>query len=157
MTTYQTFFVLFATALAGCATDAARADAPKQQLVQVPSAALTWTEFFPGGPQDAFVIGSRDAKRGPTAFFFKMKGGFDSGWHTHESAYHAVVLAGTVLETSKGSEASKPLGPGSYYFQPAVVHKTACVKGADCLTYIYEDGRFSFTPTTEDGKPVARP
>jgi Domain of unknown function (DUF4437) len=155
--TKHAYLLLLGSALcaAGCGRDAA-ADADSKQLVQIPASSLKWTPFFPGGPEDAFVIGSRDAKQGPTAFFFKMKAGFDSGWHTHESAYRAVVLAGTVIETSKGSEAPKPLGPGSYYFQPAVVHKTACAKGADCLTYIYEDGRFSFTPTTEDGKPIQR-
>lgn len=123
-------------------------------LVQIPADALKWEPFFPGGPEEAFVIGSKESKAGPTAFFIKFKGGFDSGWHTHESEYTGIVLAGTILETSKDSEAPKPLTAGSYYVQPSTVHKTVCAAGADCQLYIYEQGKFSFTPTDENGKPL---
>jgi hypothetical protein len=132
----------------------ARAKSPAGQLVEVPSAEMKWEEFFPGGPLESFMVGSKEAKHGPTAFFIKFKGGFDSGWHVHESDYTGVVLSGTILETSKGSDAAKPLGPGSYYRQPKVVHKTQCTGAADCLLYIHEEGKFSFTPTSEDGKPL---
>jgi hypothetical protein len=123
-------------------------------FVQTPSAELKWEEFYPGGPVESFVVGSKEAKRGPTGFFIKFKGGFDSGWHVHESEYEAVVLTGTMLETSKGAPAAKPLGAGSYYRQPTVVHRTQCVGPGECLAYIHEGGRFSFTPTSEDGKPL---
>jgi Domain of unknown function (DUF4437) len=132
----------------------ARAKGAATAFVEVPSAEMKWEEFFPGGPLEAFMVGSKEAKHGPTAFFIKFKGGFDSGWHVHESAYTGVVLAGTLLETSKGSVAPRPLGPGSYYLQPSVVHKTQCTGASDCLLYIYEEGKFSFTPTNEDGKPL---
>ena len=132
----------------------ARAKGPAGQFVQLPAADLKFEEFYPGGPVESFIIGSKEAKHGPTAFFIKFKGGFDSGWHVHESEYTAVVLTGTMLETSKGSDAPKPLAAGSYYRQPTVVHRTQCVGAAECLVYIFEEGRFSFTPTTEDGKPL---
>jgi len=127
---------------------------PAGKLVQLPAGELKFEEFYPGGPLESFIIGSKEAKHGPTAFFIRFKGGFDSGWHVHESEYTAVILSGTMLETSKGSEPPKPLGPGSYYRQPTVVHRTQCTGTADCLVYIFEEGRFSFTPTTEDGKPL---
>jgi hypothetical protein len=135
----------------------ARAKGPAGQFVEVPSAEMKWEEFFPSGPLEAFMVGSKEAKHGPTAFFIKFKGGFDSGWHVHESEYTGVVLTGTLLETSKGSETPKPLGPGSYYRQPKVVHKTQCVGTSECLLYIHEEGKFSFTPTSEDGKPLPPP
>jgi hypothetical protein len=34
------------------------------------------------------------------------------------------------------------------------VHKTECAAGAECVVYIHEEGRFSFTPTDENGKPL---
>jgi hypothetical protein len=34
------------------------------------------------------------------------------------------------------------------------VHRTQCLGPGECLAYIFEEGRFSFTPTTEDGKPL---
>lgn len=136
---------------------AARAKGAPVAFVQSPSADRKWEEFYPGGPQESFLLGSKEAKHGPTAFFIKFKAGFDSGWHVHESAYTAVILAGTILETNKNADPPKPLGPGSYYQQPTTVHKTQCTAASDCLVYIYEAGKFSFTPTTEDGKPLPPP
>ena len=132
----------------------ATAKGPSGKFIQLPSAEMKFEEFYPGGPVESFIIGSKEAKHGPTAFFIKFKGGFDSGWHVHESEYTGVVLTGTMLETSKGGDAPKPLGPGSYYRQPTVVHRTQCTGTAECLLYVFEEGRFSFTPTTEDGKPL---
>jgi len=142
-------------AILGCGvTIAAAGPAPK--LVAFPAEALKWEPFFPGGPDEAFVIGTKESKQGPTAFFIRFKAGFDSGWHTHESAYTGIVMSGTIIETSKGQDALK-LRAGSYYLQPIVVHKTQCAPGADCLMYIYEEGKFSFTPTDEAGKPLPQP
>jgi quercetin dioxygenase-like cupin family protein len=127
-------------------------ESPK--LVQVPSGELKWEPFYPGGPEEAFILGTKDAKKGPTAFFIKFKAGFDSGWHIHDSAYTGIILAGTILETDKAADPPKPLVAGSYYMQPKTVHRTQCAPGADCLVYIYEEGRFSFVPTEESGKPL---
>jgi len=142
-------------AILGCSITLASAG-PAPKLVGLPSGELTWEPFFPGGPDEAFVIGTKESKKGPTAFFIRFKAGFDSGWHTHESAYTGIILSGTIIETSKGQDAMK-LGAGSYYLQPTVVHKTQCAPGADCVAYIYEDGAFSFTPTDEAGKPLPQP
>jgi len=73
-----------------------------------------------------------------------------SGTPTHESA---IVLEGTIVETNTGAKPAR-LGAGSYYLQPKTVHRTRCAKGAECLVWIYEDGRFSFTPTDKNGKPL---
>ena len=142
-------------AILGCSITLASAG-PAPKLVGLPAGELKWEPFFPGGPDEAFVIGTKEAKKGPTAFFIRFKAGFDSSWHTHESAYTGIVLSGTIIETSKGQAAVK-LGAGSYYVQPTVVHKTQCAPGADCVAYIYEDGAFSFTPTDEAGKPLPQP
>ena len=145
---------LLALVLAGAALGATAYAKEAGKFVQLPAGELKFEEFYPGGPTESFIVGSKEAKLGPTAFFIKFKGGFDSGWHVHESEYTGVVLTGTMLETSKGSEPAKPLGAGSYYRQPTVVHRTQCVGPGECLLYIFEEGRFSFTPTTEDGKPL---
>jgi quercetin dioxygenase-like cupin family protein len=142
-------------AILGCSVTLANAG-PPAKLVAFPADKLKWEPFFPGGPDEAFVVGTKQAKKGPTAFFIRFKAGFDSGWHTHESAYTGIVMSGTIIETSKGEEALS-LTAGSYYVQPIVVHKTQCAAGADCLMYIYEDGKFSFTPTDDAGKALAVP
>ena len=153
MTRGLSTLLLSGAALLGAGA-AARAKGAAGPFVQLPAADLKFEEFYPGGPVESFIIGSKEAKHGPTAFFIKFKGGFDSGWHVHESEYAGVVLTGTMLETSKGGDAPKPLGAGSYYRQPTVVHRTQCLGTAECLLYVFEEGRFSFTPTTEDGKPL---
>jgi hypothetical protein len=135
---------------------AAEAGEPAK-LVQIPAGDLKWEPFYPGGPEEAFILGSKQAKKGPTAFFIKFKGGFDSGWHVHNSAYTGIVLSGTIIETDKAADPPRPLVTGSYYLQPRTVHRTQCAPGADCLVYIYEDGAFSFTPTDERGKPLPPP
>ncbi len=140
-------------AILGCGVTIASAG-PAPKLVGFPAGELKWEPFFPGGPDEAFVIGAKDAKKGPTAFFIRFKAGFDSGWHVHESAYTGIVMGGTIIETNKGQDALK-LTAGSYYMQPTSVHRTECAPGADCLVYIYEEGKFSFTPTDEGGKPLA--
>jgi quercetin dioxygenase-like cupin family protein len=141
-------------AILGCGLSLASAD-PAQKLVVFQAAELKWETPFPGGPEDMFVVGSKDSKKGPTAFFIKFKGGFDSNWHTHESAYTGLVMSGTIIQTSKGQEPIK-VTAGSCYQQPTVVHRTQCAAGADCVLYVYEDGRFSFTPTDEAGKPLPK-
>jgi hypothetical protein len=137
--------------LAGSAPAQAKEGA---KLVQIPAGDLKWEPFYPGGPEESFTIGSKGAKKGPTAFFIKFKAGFDSGWHIHDSAYTGIILSGTILETDKAADPPKPLVAGSYYMQPKTVHRTQCAPGADCLVYIYEDGPFSFVPTDESGKPL---
>ena len=103
------------------------------KLVQVPAGDLKWEPFYPGGPEEAFIIGSKGAKKGPTG----------------------IILAGTILETDKAAaEPAKSLVAGSYYMQPQTIHRTQCAPGADCLVYIYEEGPFSFVPTDESGKPL---
>ncbi len=62
-------------------TAQAKSGMPSGKFVQLPAGDLKYEEFYPGGPLESFIIGSKEAKHGPTAFFIKFKGGFDSGWH----------------------------------------------------------------------------
>src|SRR4051812_11468505 len=91
----------------------ATAGVPAKQQLQLPAGDLKWEQpFGPSGPKLAFVSG--DMKKGPCSFFFKFPAGFDSGWHTHDADYTAVVLAGTMQNVEQGAEAaSHPLGVGS--------------------------------------------
>jgi quercetin dioxygenase-like cupin family protein len=144
---------MIAAALLGCGVTIAAAG-PPSKLVGFPAGERKWEQVAPGGPEVSFVIGSKESKTGPSAFFLKFKAGFDSGWHTHDTAYTGIVLSGTVVQTSRGQPTMK-LGEGSCYLQPTTVHRTACAPGADCVEYVYEDGPFSFTPMDEAGKPLS--
>jgi len=130
--------------------------APKPQ-VQIPADTVVWAEpFGPTGPKFSKVSG--DEKKGPYSFFLKMAAGSESGWHTHDCDYTAVVISGTAHNIEQGGEAAaKPMPPGSSWTQPAKGnHLNKCDPGADCVVYIHQAKGFSFTPKTADGKAVPK-
>lgn len=63
--------------------------------------------------------------------------------HVHSSNYHLVLLKGVMKHWSAGeSEAGvKPLGPGSYWFQPGEqAHADSCLTD-ECLMFITWEGK----------------
>jgi hypothetical protein len=125
------------------------------KLVQVAAGDLKWEPFYPGGPEEAFIIGSKGAKKGPTAFFIKFKAGFDSGWHVHDSAYTGIILSGTILETDKAAaEPAKSLVAGSYYMQPKTVHRTQCAPGGRLPGLYLRRGSILVRPHRREWKAV---
>jgi len=112
---------------------------------------MTWEEFYPVVRSNPSWSDPRrrstDRRRSSSS---SRAGSTRAGTFTIE--YTAVILSGTILETSKGSAPPEPLGLGSYYRQPRVVHRTQCVGTSECLVYIHEDGEFSFTQPPK-GKP----
>ena len=64
-------------AILGCSATLANAG-PAPKLVAAPAGELKWEPFFPGGPDEAFMVGSKESKKGPTAFFIRFKAGFSA-------------------------------------------------------------------------------
>ena len=96
-------------------------------FVQLPSAEPKWSSSS-GGPVESFVIGSKEAKHSPTSRLHQVQGGFDFGWHVHESDYEAVVLGGNDARDQQGAARSRSRSvPGLVTAQPMVVHRTQCV------------------------------
>jgi len=124
--------------------------APKAEL-HINQDKLTWTQpFGPKGPSFGFVEGKYGDKH-PASFFVKMTAGGDSGWHTHDEDYSAIVIQGTFTEQQQKDSAEVPLP----VIQPAkVVHRNGCLKGTDCLIYVHFDNGAESTPTTREGKPI---
>jgi quercetin dioxygenase-like cupin family protein len=106
----------------------------------------------PGSPELAVVTG--DPKLGG-GFFLKLPAGFKSGLHTHSSDYHAVVISGAPKHWLAGQEkAAKPLGIGTYWFQPGTQpHGDECTGTEPCVLYLVLPGPFDFQPTP-NAKPV---
>jgi quercetin dioxygenase-like cupin family protein len=95
---------------------------------------------LPDGPQLAVLWG--DPSTGPSAMLLTLKRGA-LPLHTHTSDYHLVVLRGKMKHWGVGqTEAdAKPLGPGSYWFQPGnIVHGDACLD-EECLVHIVWSGK----------------
>ncbi|MCL1633095.1 cupin domain-containing protein [Luteimonas sp. SX5] len=109
--------------------------APYEQAVFVPS-----NPDNPGGTQIAVLKG--DPTTGPSAMLMRMKKGA-SPLHVHSSDYQLVVIEGTMkhLGAAQRESDAKPLGPGSYWFQPGEqAHSDACLVD-ECLMYIVWSGK----------------
>jgi hypothetical protein len=134
---------------------AALADSKKSAELHVTPPDLTWAQpFGPKGPSFAFVSGKYGDKH-PASFFAKLTAGGDSGWHTHDEEYSAVVIQGTFSEQQQGDAAEVQLPVGSYFTQPGkIVHRNGCIGTVDCIVYVHFDRGANSTPTTREGKPV---
>src|SRR5262245_14679075 len=83
-----------------------------------------------------------DPARGPSAMLLKFKKG-GGVLHTHTSDYHLTVIQGTMKHWLKGElEAdAKPMGPGSYWFQPGkLAHGNSCLSD-ECVMFIKWEGK----------------
>jgi quercetin dioxygenase-like cupin family protein len=134
---------------------AALADDHKSAEVIVPQSKVSWVQpYGPKGPSFGFVDGKFGDKN-PASFFAKMAAGGDSGWHTHDEDYSAVVIQGTFTEQQHGDAKETTLAPGTYFTQPAkIVHRNGCVSATECIIFVHFDRGASSTPTTRDGQPV---
>jgi quercetin dioxygenase-like cupin family protein len=124
----------------------------------IPTSAQTFAPLDaskPGGPELAVVSG--DPMKSGGGLFLKLPAGFKSGLHTHTADYHAVVVSGAPKHYLVGGDkAAKPLGVGSYWFQPGgQPHGDECTGKDPCVLYIAIMGAFDFTPTptAKPGKP----
>ncbi len=108
----------------------------------------------PEGPRIAVLWG--DPGTGPSAMLLKLKKGPIPA-HVHSNDYHLAVLQGTMKHWGEGeTEATaRPLGPGSYWFQPGnAIHWEACVTD-ECLLHIVWSGRQD-ARLASDSHPSAR-
>jgi len=63
--------------------------------------------------------------------------------HIHNSDYHLVVVQGTMKRWEEGEQeaAAKPLGPGSYWFQPGnQAHAGSCLTD-ERIMFVKWEGR----------------
>jgi quercetin dioxygenase-like cupin family protein len=136
--------VLVVGAVCGIAGLAAsvRAD-DKKQVAKTPFQDAKFVPINPAqpdGPQLAVLWG--DPEKGPSAMLLKFKKG-GGPLHIHTSDYHLVVLQGTMSHWIKGEQESdaKPLGPGSYWFQPGnQAHGNSCLTD-ECVMFIKWEGK----------------
>lgn len=94
----------------------------------------------PNGTQIAVLKG--DPATGPSTMLMRFKKG-GSPPHIHSSDYQLVVVEGTMTHRSAEQKEAdaKPLGPGSYWFQPGgEAHADACLVD-ECLMYIVWSGK----------------
>jgi quercetin dioxygenase-like cupin family protein len=96
---------------------------------------------LPDGPRMAVLWG--DPNTGPSAVLLEMKKGAGP-MHIHTADYHLVVIEGTMKHWGAGEKESdaKPLGPGSYWFQPGgLAHADACLSDKCVMQVVWSARR----------------
>jgi hypothetical protein len=137
----RTAFLIFVAAVAGCAT--VDDEASKRSMVVAPIENAQFAPVLarlPDGPRVAVLWGNPNA--GPSAILLEMKRGAGP-MHTHTADYHLVVIEGVMKHWGPDETESiaKPLGPGSYWFQPGgVPHADACLTDR-CVMQVVWSGR----------------
>jgi quercetin dioxygenase-like cupin family protein len=95
-----------------------------------------------GSPEIAVLRG--DPRTGPSAMFIRIKKGAVP-MHVHVSSYQMLVLKGLLKRWNEQQAETdvKPLGPGSYLFEPAdQPHANSCLTD-ECVLFLVWEGRQS--------------
>jgi quercetin dioxygenase-like cupin family protein len=138
---HRLFALLLSFALASCASIS-----PTPAHKNMVAVAFSDAKFvpvvarLPDGPRMAVLWG--DPTTGPSAVLLEMKRG-SVPLHVHSADYHLVVLEGTMKHWIEGDteETARPLGPGSYWFQPGgQPHADACLT-EKCVMQIVWSGK----------------
>ena len=84
-----------------------------------------------------------DMSTGPAAVMIRLKPGFSSGTHAHNSDYHAVVIRGLHTHWDKGQDPDTvvALKPGDGWYQPAhAFHSDANLASEPVIIFAYFEG-----------------
>lgn len=102
-----------------------------------------WFHAIQGNPQEE-----------AHSMYMKFKAGMVSPWHTHDAAYSAVVVQGTVTHQDQGGELLKATAGQAWTSEGGVNHQNKCLGKTDCVVFIAARGPMSFTMMTADGKKM---
>ncbi len=136
-----------ALGLAALATPALPAFAG--DIVNAPPAAQAF-ETSTEGVGFAPLEGDRFA--GAYMAMVRLPGGLVSPAHVKSANMFGVVISGTLTHRAAAEETSAEvrLPAGSFYRIPAgLAHVSSCVSSEDCVTFLYQDGKFDFLPAKQ--------
>jgi hypothetical protein len=142
-------FVAVASLLAFLVLSAAPASAQQeaQQIAVITPAEAEWIEIAPGIAFGA-LFGQWQTE--PHGKLVRFEPGVISGMHVHSRGYHAVVIAGTVVNPYEGEESPPEMGPGTYWSTPGgAVHATGCISEEPCLIYAHMNHLWDFEPSEQ--------
>ena len=115
-------------------------------ITNIPPAQFNW-ERTNEGVAFAALDGRRFAE--PYMAMVRLPAGLVSPTHIKSSNMFGVVISGTLVHLSAeaGLEDEVQLPVGSFYKIPAnLAHISKCVSATDCVTFLFQDGKFDFLP-----------
>ena len=120
-----------------------------EPITALPEAQLTW-ERTAEGVAFAPLVGDRFAE--PYMAMVSLPAGLISPPHKKSADMFGVMVSGTMTHVAMGDDpsAAPRLSHGAFYRIPAnVPHVSSCVSDEDCVTFLYQDGKFDFLPVAE--------
>lgn len=130
-----------------CVTSAHAVDDSK--IISMPSSQLNW-EITKEGVGFAPLQGNRFNEA--YMAMVKLPAGLISPAHIKTANMYGLVVSGTIANIAVGASPSSEveLPTGSYYKIPAgLAHVSKCVSTVDCVTFLYQDGKFDFLPLSQ--------
>lgn len=141
-------FRIVCTATAAILAASAIAD-DETEIVNASAKQMVW-ETTEEGVGFAPLVGDRFVE--PYMAMVRLPAGLVSPAHVKTSNMFGVVVSGTMTHIAVGEGPSKEvlLAEGSFYKIPAGLgHVSKCVSDTDCITFLYQDGKFDFLPTEQ--------
>jgi hypothetical protein len=120
--------------------------AGNNQIINLPSAQMQWQTTKEGV---GFAPLQGDRFQESYMAMVKLPAGLISPAHVKTSNMYGMVVSGMIANIAVGADPSTEvnLPAGSYYKIPAgLAHISKCVSDVDCVTFLYQDGKFDFLP-----------
>lgn len=119
------------------------------KLVNTPLTSLEW-ETSKEGVGFATLEGNRFEE--PYMAMVRLPAGLVSPAHLKSANMYGLVVSGTIINIAVDANPSSEikLPTGSFYKIPAnLAHISKCVSQVDCITFLYQDGKFDFLPVAQ--------
>ncbi len=123
--------------------------AAETDIINRPGENLTW-EKTQEGVAFASLVGDRFAE--PYMAMVRLPAGLVSPAHTKTANMFGVMISGAMVHTVPGADPASDivLREGSFYKIPKnLPHVSKCVSTVDCVTFLYQDGKFDFLPAAQ--------
>lgn len=119
------------------------------EISLAPIAELNW-DVTPEGVGFAPLHGDRFA--GAYMAMVRLPAGLISPAHVKSADMFGIMVDGTMTHVQVGDDAATAphLTAGDFYHIPAgLPHVSACISDTPCITFLYQDGAFDFTPVAQ--------
>ncbi len=116
----------------------------QNQITSTPFSQLNWTRSKEGVD---FAPLQGDRFNESYMAIVKLPAGLISPLHIKSATMYGLIVSGTMTHFAMGADPSTQiaLSVGSYYKIPGgLAHRSKCVSKVDCVTFLYQDGKFDF-------------
>lgn len=115
-----------------------------EPIINTPAPSLDWEET-PEGVAFASLMGERFNEA--YMAMVKLPGGLVSPPHIKSANMYGVMVSGAMVHEHVGESSNAVLRAGSFYKIPKnVPHISKCISQEECITVLYQDGKFDFLP-----------